>query len=291
MFDKLFNWLNRNKDKDSLFIIILKLLYKLSVGWIHTILNIILALPLAFYYEKANWNRFAIILTIIVLIEFYFYIVDNYKKYKYQVQKKSALVLDETVALTTSLDDYILNNEDLGKGIFTHASDLVSSSMYKVLKEITGCEVRISVIQQFYNNGNGRKCMMISRKSKKRTSCQSKLMNVEYTKNKDYYYLKILKDNNDTYIFFETKKEIDKNFYWKNKKKKSDIYQYIGCTEKIKTDDVAFLLQIDSMEKNAFGKKEDQISVFVDNYIYPYIQFLKHAYNLERTIREGDESE
>lgn len=291
MFDKLFNWLNRNKDKDSLFIIILKLLYKLSAGWVHTIINIVLAVPLAFYYEQNNWNLFMIILTVIVIIEFYFYIVDNYKKYKYQVQKKSALVLDEIVALTTSLDDYIVNNKDLGKGIFIHASDLVSASMYKVLKEITGCEVRISVIQQFYNNGNGRKCMMISRKSKKRTSCQSKLMNVEYTKNKDYYYLKILKDNVDTYIFFETKDEIDKNFYWKNKKKKSDIYQYIGWTEKIKTDDVAFLLQIDSMEKNAFGNKEEQISVFADNYIYPYIQFLKHAYNLERTIRKGDENE
>lgn len=291
MFDKLFNWLNRNKDKDSLFIIILKLLYKLSAGWVHTIINIVLAVPLAFYYEKNNWNLFMIILTVIVIIEFCFYIVDNYKKYKYQVQKKSALVLDEIVALTTSLDDYIVNNKDLGKGIFIHASDLVSASMYKVLKEITGCEVRISVIQQFYNNGNGRKCMMISRKSKKRTSCQSKLMNVEYTKNKDYYYLKILKDNVDTYIFFETKDEIDKNFYWKNKKKKSDIYQYIGWTEKIKTDDVAFLLQIDSMEKNAFGNKEEQISVFADNYIYPYIQFLKHAYNLERTIRKGDENE
>lgn len=291
MFDKLFNWLNRNKDKDSLFIIILKLLYKLSAGWVHTIINIVLTVPLAFYYEQNNWNLFMIILTVIVIIEFCFYIVDNYKKYKYQVQKKSALVLDEIVALTTSLDDYIVNNKDLGKGIFIHASDLVSASMYKVLKEITGCEVRISVIQQFYNNGNGRKCMMISRKSKKRTSCQSKLMNVEYTKNKDYYYLKILKDNVDTYIFFETKDEIDKNFYWKNKKKKSDIYQYIGWTEKIKTDDVAFLLQIDSMEKNAFGNKEEQISVFADNYIYPYIQFLKHAYNLERTIRKGDEDE
>ena len=234
MFDKLFNWLNRNKDKDSLFIIILKLLYKLSAGWVHTIINIVLTVPLAFYYEQNNWNLFMIILTVIVIIEFCFYIVDNYKKYKYQVQKKSALVLDEIVALTTSLDDYIVNNKDLGKGIFIHASDLVSASMYKVLKEITGCEVRISVIQQFYNNGNGRKCMMISRKSKKRTSCQSKLMNVEYTKNNDYYYLKILKDNVDTYIFFETKDEIDKNFYWKNKKKKSDIYQYIGWTEKNK---------------------------------------------------------
>ena len=291
MFDKLFNWLNRNKDKDSLFIIILKLLYKLSVGWLHSIVNIVLTLFLSFYFENKNWKLFYIILAIILFVEIWYSVIGWYKKYKYQVQKKSALVLDEIVALTTALDDYIVNNRDLGKGIFIHASDLVSASMYKVLKEITGCEVRISVIQQFYNNGNGRKCMMISRKSKKRTSCQSKLMNVEYTKNKDYYYLKILKDNIDTYIFFETKDEIDKNFYWKNKKKKSSIYQYIGWTEKIKTNDVAFLLQIDSMEKNAFGKKEEQISVFADNYIYPYIQFLKHAYNLERTIRKGDENE
>lgn len=291
MLDKLFNWLNRNKDKDSLFIIILKLLYKLSVGWTHTTINILLTLLLTNFFEKEKWKWFTIILIIIVLIEIWYSIINLYKKYKYQVQKKSAIVLDEIVALTTSLDDYINNDNSQGKGIFIHASDLVSASMYRVLKEITNCEVRISVIQQFYNNGTGRKCKMISRKSRKRTSCTSKLMDVEYTKNKNYYYLKILKDNADTYIFFDTKKEIDKMFYWKNPKKKSDIYQYIGWTEKIRTEDVAFLLQIDSMEKNAFGKGENQISVFANNYIYPYIQFLKHAYNLERSIRESVENE
>ena len=42
------------------------------------------------------------------------------------------------------------------------------------------------------------------------------------------------------------------------------------------------------MEKKAFGKDKDELAVFAENYIYPYIQFLKHAYTMERTIK-GDE--
>jgi len=173
-------------------------------------------------------------------------------------------------------------------GVGEYASVLVTASMYKVLKDVTNCESRISVIQQFHEDGKKRKCTMISRKSKKRTSSAKKELLVEYTKNKNYYFLKILKENIDTYVFFDTKNEIDKNFFWRNNKKKSDIYQYIGLAEKVETKDIAFLLQIDAMEKKAFGKDKDELAVFAENYIYPYIQFLKHAYTMERTIK-GDE--
>lgn len=289
MLDKLYNWLNRNKDKDSVGIIVLKLCYKLSYDWLHTVLNILLTLIMTNLYTDGKTSLFYVVLSGIVLLEIYFSLVNSYKKYKYQVQKNSDLILNEIVTATLALDDYINDNDGSGKGIFEYASSLITASMYKVLKEVTNCEIRISVIQQFHEEGKKkRKCIMISRKSKRRANCSKQEKNVEYTENKNYYFLKVLEDNIDTYIFFDTKKEIDKKFFWKNNKKRSNIYQYIGFAEKINTDDIAFLLQIDAMEKNAFGKNKDELSVFADNYIYPYLQFLRHAYNIERIIRKGD---
>ncbi len=288
MINRLYNWLNRNKDKENIFFIGLKFIYKISVEWVHAIIIILMTLVMTDFYEKSYWTSFAIILIIMIMIEIYFYLIGNYKKYKYQVQRNSDLILNEIITATTALDDYVNSNNKSGKGIFEYASVLVTASMYKVLKDVTNCESRISVIQQFHEDGKKRKCTMISRKSKKRTSSAKKELLVEYTKNKNYYFLKILKENIDTYVFFDTKNEIDKNFFWRNNKKKSDIYQYIGLAEKVETKDIAFLLQIDAMEKKAFGKDKDELAVFAENYIYPYIQFLKHAYTMERTIK-GDE--
>lgn len=288
MINKLYNWLNRNKDKENLFFIGLKFIYKISVEWVHAIIVLILTLLITDAFTKEHWFIFWLILVAAAITEFYFWLIGNYKKYKYQVQRNSDLILNEIITATTALDDYVNNNNKSGKGIFEYASVLVTTSMYKVLKEVTSCEPRVSVIQQFHEDQKKRKCVMLSRKSRKRTSSAKKEMLVEYTKNKNYYFLKILKDNIDTYVFFDTKKEIDKNFFWKNNKKKSDIYQYIGLAEKVETQDIAFLLQIDAMEKSAFGKNKDELAVFAENYIYPYIQFLKHAYTIERTIK-GDE--
>ena len=288
MVIRLYNWLNRNKDKDNILFNGIKFLYSISFEWVHSILILIMTLFITDNYSKQNWLFFCISIIVTILIEVYFYVIDSYKKYKYQVQRNSDLILNEIVTATTALDDYINTNDQLGKGIFEYACNLVTTSMYKVLKEVTNSETRISVIQQFHVGNRKRKCVMISRKSKKRTSSAKKEQLVEYTEKKNYYFLKILKDNVDTYVFFDTKTEIDKKFYWNNNKKRSNICQYIGMAEKIETNDIAFLLQIDAMEKNAFGKTKDELSVFADNYIYPYIQFLRHAYNIERTIKGDD---
>lgn len=288
MLDKLCNWLNRNKDKDSLCFLIMKIIYKISYEWIHSVVVIVLTLLMTEYYNIEDYLLFGICLGGIILVEIYYFVLYRYKDYKNQVRKNSDLVLNDCVTATIALDDYINANRNSGKGIFELASNLVTTSMYKTLKEIVKCEIRISIVQQFHEKGRSRKFTMISRKSKKRTSCKKIECKVEYSERKNYYFLKILKDNIDVYVFFNTKEEIDKKFFWKNNKKRSAIYQYIGMAEKIGNDDIAFLLQIDAMEKNAFGKTKDELSVFAENYISPYIQFLKHAYNMERIIKEDD---
>ena len=167
MINRLYNWLNRNKDKENIFFIGLKFIYKISVEWVHAIIIILMTLVMTDFYEKSYWTSFAIILIIMIMIEIYFYLIGNYKKYKYQVQRNSDLILNEIITATTALDDYVNSNNKSGKGIFEYASVLVTASMYKVLKDVTNCESRISVIQQFHEDGKQRKCTMISRKSKK----------------------------------------------------------------------------------------------------------------------------
>lgn len=269
----------------------MKFIYKLSAEWVHAVINLILAWALANYYNSENMTKFWIILVFIIITEIWFWFVGAYKKYKYRVQKNTDLILSEIVTSMSALDDYMNGDNISGKGIFEYASNLATVSMYKVLEDITGCEVRVSVIQQFHEYNSKRKCMMISRRSKKRTNCSKEKLDVEYSGKTNYYFLKILKDNEETYIFFDTKEEIEKKFFWKRKQRKSKIFKYIGLAEKVATNDVAFLLQIDAMEKNAFGKNKDELSVFADNYIYPYVQFLRHAYNIQRNIRKGDENE
>lgn len=291
MKKKFFNWLNRNKSKDTFLWTCLKLLYKMSIDAVHGIINVILGLFFGEYFGSESWGSVLIISIVIVLVEIYFYFVRSYKDYNYSIRKNSNLILNEITAATVALDDYIITNNDSGKGIFQYASNIVTASLYDVLKQITGSETRISVIQQFHDKRK-RYCLMISRKSQKRTSSSKERQDIEYSgKKNNYYYLKVLKENETTYIFFETKEAIDNIFYWPNKKKKRNIFQYIGVAEKVKTNDIAFLLQIDAMEKDSFGKTQDDLSAFADEYIYPYIQFLKHAYNLERTMRKDDENE
>lgn len=291
MGNRLYNWLNRNSNRETAFFVGLKFLYKISTELIHSICVLILTMIISDLYSKTDWKMFWVCLGILIFIEIYFNFVNGFRKYNYQIRRDSNTILDEIVVATTALDDYINTNGDSGKGIFEYASNLATASLYDLLKQVTGCETRISVIQQFREGTRRRKCIMISRKSRKRTSSSKRELIVDYIEKKNYYFLKILKDNKDIYIFFDTKTEVDKNFFWKNNKKRSDIFQYVGIAEKVKTDDIAFLLQIDAMEKNAFGKSKEELSVFLDKYIYPYIQFLKHAYNIERTMRKDDENE
>ena len=109
------------------------------------------------------------------------------------MQRNADLVLNEITSSMIALDDYINDkiNDNVNSnntGIFEYSARLVSESLNKVSKEVTGCEVRISIIQQFHDNKGRRHCSMISRKSKKRTSCLKKDIPIRYTDN-SYYYL------------------------------------------------------------------------------------------------------
>lgn len=185
----------------------------------------------------------------------------------------------------TTLDNYI--NEDGNTGIFEYASDLVSSSLYNKLKEIIDCDIRVSVIQQFIHESK-KNYVMLSRNSRLRQNCPKRQKNVKYDKNKDYYYLKILEDNSEDIIILN-EKEIEKKFYYKNKNRKSNMKQYLCIPVKMEKENIVFLLQLDANREDAFGKNKEEIYNFYDNYIHPYICFLRHAYNIEKKLKRKNE--
>jgi len=284
---KIFNWVDRNKDTDTILINFLKLMYSLSFDWLKPIIDIAASVYLSYYLNPINYLAITIIIIILFLANVWYSYVNSYKNHEYKIRRNAGAVLNEISLIMTTLDDYI-NGESSndGKGIFEYASDLISCSMYDVLKEITGCEIRISVIQQFHEYNTKRKCTMISRRSKKRKSCSKDIKLVKYIDKKDYYYLKILFDNKETYIYLD-EDDINEKFCTGSRRQEQKIFQYIGIPEKVKSDsDIAFLLQIDGMGKNTFGKSKCEFEDFVNNYIFPYTNFLKHAYNIERKITE-----
>ena len=285
MKEKILKWVEKNKKQETAFVNLLKFLYLISFDWLNTVLDILLTLLLTYYFEEKKWLLFGIIITSIILITIWYSMVNFYKNYKKQIDEHNKLILDEINLITTTLDNYI-NNENNVEGIFEFASDLVSASIYNTLPKFINCEIRVSIIQQFRQKSKN-SCVMLSRNSKTRQKSKKTQKNVKYEKNKDYYYLKILVDNKDSMIIFN-EEQIDKHFFYKNKDRKSDIKQYLCIPDKHQTDEIIFLLQLDAMKENVFGKDREEINNFYNNYIYPYICFLRHAYNIERNLKKKE---
>lgn len=294
MNSKLFKWIGKNKDEEKPIISLLKFLYLVSYDWIKSIFDLMIPFALTALINIKNVIGIVFVVVLIIIVNVWYSVVNSYNKYKYKINKNDKMILEEITAITTTLDNYIIDNGN--EGIFEFASDLVSSSLYNTLKKVVNCDIRISVIQQFIQNGN-RSCVMLSRYSKSRQNCQKSQRSVKYDKNKqknNYYYLKILADNKENMIIFN-EKQINKHFCHKNKNRKSNIKQYLCIPDKIETNNIIFLLQLDAMKEDAFGKSEQEINDFYDNYIHPYDCYLRHAYNIAKKInsenkkRNGDD--
>lgn len=286
----IFSWFDKNKNKETPIILLVKFLYSITNDWVFLVINIIFPIFLSPLFENKDKKMFFIILSVYVIISLWYSLVNAYKNRRNKKDKTVKMVLEESNVAITTLDNYI-NNEYIDNGIFEFASDLVVSSLYNTLQNISDCEIRVSIIQQFID-GSKKSCVMLSRRSKTRQKSRKSQRTVKYEKNKDYYYQKILLDNKDNMIIFN-QEQVSKHFFYQNKDRKSQICQYIGIPDKNSTDDIVFILQLDAMKENAFGKNRDEINEFYDNYVYPYICFLRHAYNIEKNLRkkEGGKNE
>lgn len=281
----IFGWFDNNKNKETSIILFLKFLYSISNDWIYSIINIAFPIYLSPLFENKDKKLFIIIFSIYVILSLWFSMVNAYKNRRNKKDRNVKFISEEINAAMTTLDNYI-NNEYLDNSIFEFASDLVVASIYNSLQGIVGCEIRVSVIQQFIDDSQ-KNCVMLSRRSKTRQKCRKSQRKVKYEKNKDYYYQKILVDNKDSMIIFN-EEQVNKHFIYQSKDRKSQIKQYIGIPDKNSTDEIIFILQLDAMKENAYGKDKNEINVFYDDYIYPYICFLRHAYNIEKNLRKKE---
>ena len=281
----IFRWFEKNKNKETPLILALKFLYSITNDWLVLIINTLIPIFLPILFEKKNKFQFIILLIIFILFSWWYSIVNLYKNRRNKKDKNVKVINEDINVAMTTLDNYI-NNEYVDNGIFEFASDLVSSSIYNSICNITGCEIRVSVIQQFIENSK-KNCIMVSRRSKKRQKSRKQQKTVKYKKHKDYYYNKILLDNKEDMIIFN-ESQVEKNFYYQNKDRRSHICQYIAIPDKNSSNEIVFILQLDAMKPDAFGKNREEINDFYDNYIYPYICFLRHAYNIESNLRKKE---
>lgn len=284
--DRLFNWFEKNRNKETSIILLLKFLYSITYDWIYIIINIVYPFYLSHLFEKENKLFFLVALFIFVILSLWYSFVNTYKNIRHKKFRNTKMILEEFNLAVSTLDNYI-NNEYSNNGIFEFASDLVTSSIYNTLQKIIECEIRVSIIQQFIDNKK-KSCVMLSRRSKLRQKSRKSQRTVKYEKKKDYYYQKILLDNKSDMIVFN-EDEINKHFYYQNTDRKSCICQYIAIPDKNSTNDIVFILQLDAMSKNAFGSDRAEINEFYDNYIYPYICLLRHAYNIEKNLKKRED--
>ncbi len=284
--DAIFKWFDKNKNKETPLILLVKFIYSITTDWLLLIINIIFPIYLSPLFENKNKKMFYIVLLIYIAISLWYSIVNTYKNRRNKKDKAVKIISEEINAAITTLDNYI-NNQYIDNGIFEFASDLVVASIYNILKDIADCEIRVSVIQQFIE-GTQKNCVMLSRRSKTRQKSRKSQRKVKkYIYKQDYFYQKILFDNKDSMIIFN-QEQVSKYFFYQNKDKKSKVCQYIAIPDKNSTNDIVFILQLDAMKENAFGKNKDEINRFYDNYIYPYICFLRHAYNIEKNLRKKE---
>lgn len=284
MRDKLFKWVDKNKNKDKAYIHFLKGLYLITKDWVDAVIVFVLSIAGGYVIGKENWIVTSIIGVVMLLTRLWYSLVNGYKAYSTNANVNNKEILEEISAITTTLDTYIMDNGIVG--VFEYACDLVATALYTRLSKIVDSEIRISIIQQFALDGK-KKCTMVSRKSKSRQNCHKSEKLVKFEKKdmcKEYYYVKILVDNKEDMIIFN-QEQLEKRFFYKHPERKSELKQYLCIPDKIDTNDIIFLLQLDALVEDAFGKDKDEIQKFYYSYIVPYVSFLRHAYNIENKIR------
>ena len=281
--ERIFRWFDKNKNRETPFVLAVKFLYSVTNDWLVMTTNTLTPIFLSILYEDEKKNKFMVLIIIYILFLWWYSIVNIYKNRRNKKEKNVKMINEDINVAMTTLDNYI-NNEYEENGVFEFASDLVSASIYDSIGQIIECEIRVSVIQQFIDNSK-KNCVMVSRRSKKRQKSRKQQKIVKYKRHKDYYYNKILLDNSEGMIIFN-EEQIEKNFYYQNEDRKSHIRQFIAIPDKNSSDEIVFILQLDAMKSDAFGKNREDINDFYDNYIYPYICFLRHAYNIEKNLKK-----
>jgi hypothetical protein len=208
-------------------------------------------------------------------------LLKKYRIREYGSRKLSDEVMKSCMLITNTLAEYQIENIS-GKGFFQYSAQFVCQELYTCLKQYFNCEFRISVVQQFVRNEGKTYYKMVARKSEKRSKA-SQL--TQKNGQLPYYYEKLFNENTQYCICLQNKEEIDKARFVYNSRTKSKIQQYIALLEDAGSDKVAFVLQIDVMEKNKMGKDRITMERYANRFLLPFLSILTNAYQHERALQ------
>lgn len=278
--------------RDNAVVFLLKFLYRvfkspIFISVLNILLPIVISLPNVSAGEKTKWWLVILLIAIIVVINVIHGISIGY-------QNRAMLTVEGNARIINYLQTLLkLYAERLStknyEGLFISISDNVCSDLYIFFKEVYNIDTRVSVIQQYEENKDGKhvcKCAMVSRCSKKTKSLGKKKNEsvVKYSGNgKNFYYKKILLENRDDIIILD--QEEIKNCFYEGKSKLNNIVNYVCIPQKAYGEKTAFLLQIDFLDNwnNKFDKKE--MEELCEQHLEPIVRVMQNAYLIEVTCK------
>ena len=259
-----------------------RFIYSISWDWLLAIIDVVAGILIPKWWNKQDLKWLIILFAILLVIHYYFDIVREYKRKEYGYRKLSDEILNSCTILTNAISDQTTDSTN-HSSIFQFSAQAVCAEIYNCLQNYYGCEFRVSVIQQFYQTGTKTKCKMIGRKSKSKLSNNNHKTYSVKRNSSNYYYVELLINNDDSIIVLPTEVDVNKKFKY-NKKKHSKVQQYIAMPAFAFSEKIAFILQIDCMEKHKLGKDVYDIESFAKRFLYPYLSILVSAYQQERSL-------
>lgn len=280
----MFKWIDKHKDKETGFIMLLKFLYSLGrIEVLHSIVVTILGIfiPLLFtwqHYFVAIGLIFVLILSII-----FNYICSSYQKKKYEQRKLAAEILDNQSSLINTLNIEVKSNPQWKITIFKKISEIVCEKIQHIFKEILKCSTRVSIEYVFDKNNKDKTeqhVKMSGRRSPDRDTCKKSTL----LENRSKYYSYRVFTNNKIGINILSQDKINNKVYWyKNPNHTNNVKQYIGIAVSVQDDThVDYILQIDCLDELTFGKNNtnEEIELFINQYLKSYINIVSLSYLL-----------
>lgn len=294
--EKIYAKLEKMKqDGDKTIVLLLKLFYKFFlnsyiVGILNVALPVLYSIPVFNSGNIVKWGIVIVIALIIVNIGHIF--TTSYRKRSVATLAGHSSILGYVQSICKKYNERVLDYSI--NGLFECVSDAVCTDIYHFFKDVYNIEARVSVVQQYEENGV-KKCVMISRTSKNTQGLGKKKddSEVKYGTNhpRQKYYKKILKDNkDDIVVLFE--EEIKNRFVFKEnqrrgkkKRESTKIYQYICIPQKVESLEIAFIFQIDIMESKMIGENEEEVKEFCNVYFEAIMRILQNAYIIENKYK------
>lgn len=283
-----YDYFDNNKDKDTLFIQICKVLYTFEINAIpHIILSILLGIFVPILWE-ANVIWSLVLLFFFILENIFYCICEKYHVRTFEERKFAADILADQSALSNSIAILLHDSNNWKNEIYKKTSDMVCTKLHEEFKSVYKCDVRVSIEYTFEKEIGGARELcrkMAGRCSNDRAQPKrSTKLSARY----QYYSYKIFADNAVGIHYLDEKdingEESSTKKWFKNPRHNINVVQYIGLANSLNDQDVLFILQIDFLERFNFGKNntEKEVTNFVNAYLKPYVNIISIAYLLGR---------